>query len=134
MIERVDGVVLSVSDVRYVLAAFAALLVDRSPSAQLDHFIGQLRKSVAYASDTSATCRVDAREVGGQQDPAHTARYDLLDTAEAAAILGIKPNGVRDLVRRKKLPAHRAGGRLLLPALPVVERAERRAKRGLGHG
>ncbi|MCV7005659.1 helix-turn-helix domain-containing protein [Mycobacterium gordonae] len=51
----------------------------------------------------------------------------MLDTGEAAAILGIGPNGVRDLVRRGKLPAHRAGGRLLLPALPVVERAERRA-------
>ncbi|WP_197521984.1 helix-turn-helix domain-containing protein [Mycobacterium gordonae] len=127
MIERVDGVVLSVPDVQYVLAALAALLVDRTPTAQLDQFIRQLRKSVARASDNPATCRVDAREVGSQQDSAHTARYDLLDTGEAAAILGIGPNGVRDLVRRGKLPAHRAGGRLLLPALPVVERAERRA-------
>ena len=127
MIERVDGVMLSVADVRYALDAFAALLVDRAPSAQLDRFIGQLRKSVARASDTAATCRVDARKVGSQQDSVHTARYDLLDTGEAAGILGIGPNGVRDLVRRGKLPAHRAGGRLLLPALPVVERAERRA-------
>ncbi|QNI06501.1 helix-turn-helix domain-containing protein [Mycobacterium kubicae] len=131
MIEQVSGVLLSLDDARYALDAFDALLVDRYPTARLDQFIGQLRKSVAHASDTAATCRADARKVGEQQDSAHTAPYDLIDTKQAAPILGIKPNGVRDLVRRGKLPAHKAGGRLLLPALSVVELAEKRAaKRG----
>ena len=132
MIERVDGVVMSISDVRYALEALDALLVDRRPSPRLSQFIAQLRKTVARASETTATCRADARNVGEQQESAHTAPYDLLDTKEAAAILAIQPNGVRDLVRRGKLPAHRsAGGQLLLPALSVIQRAERRAaKRG----
>lgn len=127
MIERVAGVLLSGDDVQYVLDAFDALLVDRQPSARLSQFIAQLRKTVVRASDTDATCCVDARKVGEQDDSTHTARYDLVDTEGAAAILGITANGVRDLVRRQRLPAHKAAGRLLLPALPVVERAEARA-------
>jgi excisionase family DNA binding protein len=62
----------------------------------------------------------------------HHATYDLMDTAEAAAILGITPGGVRYLADAGRIPAHRAGGRRLYPARAVVERAERQAARRSG--
>lgn len=40
--------------------------------------------------------------------------HDLVDTVEAAAVLGCTPSNVRDLARRGALPAHRTGGRWLL--------------------
>lgn len=129
MIERVEGVLLSAEDVKYALAAFDVLLTDRRPSARLDQFIGQLRKTVARVSDTGALSDVDARKIGAHHVSADTARYDLVDTAEAASILGCTASNVRDLVRRKVLPAYSAGGRRLIPAAAVVSRAERRTAR-----
>ena len=127
VIERVAGIVLSDSDMQYLVDAFAVLLQDRRPSPKLSQFIERLRKTIVDASNSAPTSGVNARKLGSQEDSAQTAPYDLVDTVAAAAILGIKPNAVRDLVRRGKLPAHRAGGRLLLPAVSVIERAERRA-------
>lgn len=48
---------------------------------------------------------------------------DVVDTTEAAAILGITANGVRDLVRRGTIPGIRDGRRWLYPAAAVNERA-----------
>lgn len=132
MIERVTGVMLDADDARYALDAFDALLRDRRPSARLADFIGRLRRAVKTGvsqPDSVVSAGEGARTVGTQPDSAHTAAYDLLDTAQAAAVLGISGNGVRDLIRRQVLPAHRAGGRWLLPAAPVIARAERQAAR-----
>ncbi len=132
MIERVSGILLEPTDAQYLVDALDALLRERRPSAQLAAFIDRLRKTVAKLAVQAPETGVHARELGGQQTSAHTAAYDLVDTSEAAAILDITPNGVRDLVYRDRLPAHRAGGRLLLPAAAVVARAERRAARKAG--
>lgn len=132
MIERLSGIVLDVVDAQYLVEALDALLVDRRPSARLVQFISQLRKSVAKSGVSGQNAGVDARLVGVQEDSAHYALYDVVDTCEAAAILGITANGVRDLARRKALPAHRAGGRWLFPAAAVVARAERQAARKAG--
>jgi len=52
---------------------------------------------------------------------------DVVDTTEAAAILGITANGVRDLARRGIIPGHRtARGHWRYPAASVIERAENR--------
>lgn len=131
MIERVSGILLEPADARYLLDAFDALLRDRRPSAQLAQFVDRLRRTVAKADVSSPPTGVHARELGGQRNSGHYAPYDVLATAEVAAILGITGNGVRDLARRGTIPAHRAGGRWLYPATAVVALAEHRAaKRG----
>lgn len=131
MIERVSGILLEPTDARYLLDALDALLRDRRPSAQLAQFIDRFRRTVAKSGVSESITGADTREVGSQQDSVHYAPYDVLDTAEAAAILGITANGVRDLARRGVLPSHRAGGRHLFPAVAVVARAEQiAAKRG----
>lgn len=130
MIEKLSGVVLDLEDARYALAAFDELLRGRRPSARLADFIARLRKTVkSGVSDAkSGVCLSPVPEkFGAQHVSGHTAPYDLLDTREAAAVLGITPNAVRDLRRRGRLPAHKAGGRWLYPAASVVARAERRA-------
>ncbi len=49
--------------------------------------------------------------------------HDLLDSEEAAAMLGCSASNVRDLARRGALPAHRSGGRWLLERDAVQLRA-----------
>lgn len=126
MIERVAGILLAPTDAQYILDALDALLRDRRPSPQLSVFIDRLRKTVAKSGVSNVGAGADARDVGVQPDSVDHAPYDVLDTDEAAAVLGITANGVRDLARRKAIPAHRAGGRWLYPAAAVVARAERK--------
>lgn len=131
MIGLVRGVLLEVAEAAYLADALDALLRDRRPSAKLQDVLDRLRRTVANASVSDQNTGVDARIVGQQADSVDHAAYDLVDTAEAAAILGITPNGVRDLARRGRLRRLRAGGRWLYPARSVVARAEQRsAKRG----
>ncbi len=129
MIE-VRGVLLSPEDARFAVNAFAALLRDRRPSAQLADFMERLRTRTDAAADVPGRITDGtARTVAPQPDSAHHAPYDVLTTAQAADILGITCGGVRDLARRGRLPAHRAGGRWLYPAAAVVARAERADRR-----
>lgn len=130
--ERINGVLLSDADARFLCAALDALLQDgRRPSPRLHDFIVNLRKSVEKLADSQADMLAGVRKLGGHEDSSHTAAYDLVDSAEAAAILGCGPANVRDLRRRGRLPCHRAGGRWLYPARAVVALAEQRAaKRG----
>jgi excisionase family DNA binding protein len=120
VVQRLTGVLLTDDEVRYLVD-----LVDQvvrrgvQPNARAADLIRRLRKSCADAS---------ARVQNPHAAPQH-ARYDLVDTREAAALLGISESGVRDLIRRGKLPGHRAAGRWLVPAASVVERAERKAAR-----
>ncbi|MHC9294183.1 helix-turn-helix domain-containing protein [Mycobacterium sp. LTG2003] len=128
------GVLLTVDDARYVLAAFDALLTDgRSASPRLARFINELRKTVAKASVSTGVsgdyARNDRVHEHNKPNPGKVTAYDLLDANEAATILGITPNAARDLARRGRIPARRAGTRWLYPAGPVVERAERKAAR-----
>lgn len=128
MIESVPGVLLSVEDARYALAAFDALLTDgRHPSARLGEFIARLRKTVASASDSATNTCVDVRKVGAQQDSSHHRPYDLVGSDEAAAILGCTQANVRDLGKRGRIPRYPAGGRWVYPAASVIALAERRA-------
>lgn len=129
MIERVTGIVLDATDVQYLVDALDALLRDRRPSARLAAFIDRLRKTVAKTGGSPPETGRHARLVGQQADPVHHAPYDVVTTGEAAQILRCTQNNVRDLVRRGRLPAHRAGRQLLLPATAVVTRAERKAAR-----
>ncbi|WP_161987428.1 helix-turn-helix domain-containing protein [Prescottella subtropica] len=64
------------------------------------------------------------------QDPVFSAgavsTTNLLDTETAAKILDCTAENIRALCRRRRLPAQRAGGRWLIPADAVHERAAQR--------
>ena len=124
------GVWVPLGKIRFAVDAFTALLRDRRPTAQLADFIDWLRSRADAAADVAAhIADGNARSIARQPDSPDYRPYDLLDTAEAAAICGVTGGGVRDLARRGRLPAHRAGGRWLFPAVAVVAYAERRAAR-----
>lgn len=129
MIEVAAGVHLSIADVRALLDLLDAAAVHASPGPRAAHVIQQLRKSVERLTRATGNAQsgvtIDA-------EPVHHAAYDLVDTAQAAAILGITPGGVRYLGEAGRIPAHRAGGRWLYSARAVVERAERQAARRAG--
>jgi hypothetical protein len=128
VIERVNGVLLEAADARYLLDALDALLQDgRRPSPRLADFIARLRRTAGKLAPTQENTCADVSKVGAQQDSSHTALYDLVDSGEAAAILGCTSANVRDLARRGRLPRHRAGGRWVYPAASVEALAERRA-------
>ncbi len=136
MITGMRGVVvLDSSDASYLAEALGRLsdaLAEHGlrPSEQLSAMRVKLAKACANASDASKDTSVDVSKVGAQWDSAHTAAYDLVDSNEAARILGCTPANVRDLARRGRLPRHRAGGRWVYPARSVEQLAARRgAKR-----
>lgn len=130
MPELVAGVLLSPDEARYAVAAFDALLGDgRRATPRLAAFIDKLRKSGAPRQVSGALSGADARVVAPELDSLHATVYDLVDSSEAARILGITNSGVRDLCRRGALPGRRAGGRWVIPVAAVVARAERQAAR-----
>lgn len=129
MIERVSGVLLDAAEAQFVLDALQALPAGCRPSARLADVIGRLRRSVEKLSAAQENTCADVRKLDPQQDSGHIATYDLVDTGEAARILGCTPANVRDLARRGRIPAHRAAERWLYPARSVIVLAERRAAR-----
>jgi len=126
VIERVAGVLLEPADAEYLLKALDVLLANQHASAQLSAFIDRLRKTAENLATTADNTSAGGRMLGSQRDSAHTAPYDLVDTSEAAAILGCTSRNVRDLGARGVLPRHRAGGRWLYPVASVEARAARR--------
>jgi len=128
------GVLLDPTEADYLVRALellAELLRENrsTPTPRLDHLTRQMRRTV----DSLASAQGNRK--GGvtfELEAGQAAPYDLVDTSEAARILGITPAGVRYLADKGRLPAHRAGGRWLYPALAVVERAERQAARRAG--
>lgn len=128
-IERVDGVLLDAHDVDVVVRALDLLHgllphTGRMPNAKLRAVTEQLRKTGAKLASWPADTGVRARMQGAEADSGHDAWHAVLDTTAAAQILGITPNGARDLARRGTLPARQAGGRWLFDAAAVVQRAE----------
>ena len=124
MIEVSAGVHLSADEVRSLLAVLDAACRVVRPDARAANVIRQLR------STNDHLMRATGGRPSGKHLPLdgnHHAAYDLVDTAEAAAILGISPGGVRYLAEAGRIPAHRAGGRWLYPAEAVIERAERKS-------
>ena len=123
------GVFLTLDDAGYLADLLDHLCRTQQPSARLAHLSNRMRKSCDSLTPTQGN---RLRGVQSQPDPGDPAAYDLVDAAEAARLLGITPAGVRDLLRRGKLPGVRRGGRWMLPARVVVERAERRGARRAG--
>lgn len=131
VITGLQGVVLLDAPAAQLLANLIAHCrsAGMNPNARLTDVEMQLRKACASVSDSARDTRVNVSKVGTQSDSRHTALYDLVDSAEAATILGCKPANVRDLARRGRLPRHRAGRGWVYPAASVVALAEKRAAR-----
>lgn len=129
MIELPAGVHLSAEEVHTLLAILDAACRAATPDARAANVIRQLRKT-----DERLTRTTEKRQSGVQNrpEPGQHAAYDLCDSAEAAAILGITPGGVRYLRTAGRIPAHRAGGRWLYPTAPLEQFAARKAARRAG--
>jgi hypothetical protein len=142
MIERVTGVLLDPGEAQYLARALVLLeklLADNhsQPTARLRAVTMKLRKTTetfgATPESTGSTAR-NGRAVSPYGDDfrdddgrVHNA---TIGTNEAARILGVTPNAVRDLARRHRLPrAERPDGRWLLDPRVVVALAEQRAAR-----
>lgn len=128
-IEPVTGVLLGADDAREVLrviAAYERALAEtrRQPSLRLTSLRNKLSRATSRVPTRDT--HVDARKQAAQPDSGVDHAHELFDTAQAAAVLGITSDAVRDLARRGRLPARKAGGRWLLAARAVVDRAERR--------
>lgn len=128
-VERMAGVVLDDHDADYLARALDLLrslmpAAGMKPTQRLESMIDQLRGTGAETGATRPKTDANARVVDTEHDSAHSAWHAVIDTGEAAGILGITPNGVRDLARRKSLPARRTGRGWLLDAAAVVRRAE----------
>lgn len=128
-IEQVAGVLLDPTDAKFLAGAleqFGRVLAERGsrPTPRLEALQRQLSRVSARVSGHDT--HVDARIASAQHDSGVHLGYEFIDTARAAEILGVRPDSVRDLARRKTLPAVRAGGRWLYPAAAVVARAESR--------
>lgn len=131
MITGMRGVILVDGDDAQYLLKLVDFVIGHAgqgagPNETLKAARTKLAKAVASASVSSQNACVDVRLLGDQQDSPHTRPYDLVDTGEAASILGCTQANIRDLRRRGRLPGHNAGGRWLYPAASVIARAERR--------
>lgn len=127
MAESITGIILSGQEVHYALKAFEVLLRDRRPSPQLAEFLARLQRAYVESDVHRRNACGDVRLSDPDGTPRGFLAGDVLDVAEAAKVLGIGAAGVRDLARRGRLPAVRAGRRWLLHAGSVVARAERQA-------
>lgn len=129
-IERVSGVLLEADDVAFLVRMFEQLPKHGIRiTGTLAIFESKLRKACVDVSTRPDDTCVDVRKVDAQQDSGHFAMYDLVDSREAAGILGCTPANVRDLARRGRLPRRRAGRGWVYPAASVVALAEKRAAR-----
>lgn len=125
-VRRLDGVVLiaaaDAATLAEALKLFGVFVAERG--ARLTPRIAELRDTLRAAAGDQAD--VYAR-TSVPQGPLPVLDHDLLDTTAAAHLLGCTTGNVRDLIRRRVLPARRAGGRWLLTANDVHLRAEHTA-------
>jgi excisionase family DNA binding protein len=126
------GLYLTVDDAAYLAEFLDHVCRNMHPSPRLADFARRLKKSCAALTPAQENRRNHLRGVHSEPDMSEHRAYDLVDTDEAARLLGCSAANVRDLVRRGRLPAQRAGNRWLLPARVVIERAERKAARRAG--
>ncbi len=126
----IAGVLLTPDEAAMIVGALDLLAAQlresqRAPTPKLLDITDKLRRATATASRTarnSPTC------AGGQPIPPDSGDYAVIGTADAARILGISPNGVRDLARRGVLRgSERAAGRWLHQASAVIARSEHAA-------
>lgn len=131
MIRRVSGVMLDPDAADFLVRALEMLAEFYKtrgglPSAKLVEVTEQLR-SGAIADVSRLSAGGDARFVAAELNSAHDPFHAVLDSRRVADILGISPNGARDLARRGTLPARHSGRQWLFDAAAVIRRAESRS-------
>lgn len=134
MIDRVAGVLLTADDADYIARALELLerllRENRStPTPRLHSVTAKLRRTTDALGVSGRNGSATASVRASQCDSGDDADYGTITAAEAAHILGVTPNAVRDLARRQRIRARRPKGRWLLDAQAVVARAERQATR-----
>ena len=129
------AVILEPAEAAYVVEALqllARLLAERRsrPTARLVSVTAKLAK----AAETGSAATVNGSERTAVRAPdtsdVHAPGYATVTPAEAARIIGCGPRYIRDLVRRGRLVARRAGGRWLVDTASVEGYARRRVERG----
>lgn len=131
MITPVRGLLLDDNDaveVRRALEVLAAMLpkIGQRPSAKLDALMAKFPKPGVSASDSASRASADARNTGNPEDSGDGGVYAIVDTNQAAAMLGVTPNAIRDRARRGTLPARRTAGGWIFAAAAIAEVAARR--------
>ena len=128
----VNGVLLDEADTRLVVDVLGylgrvATENGRRPTPKVEALRRCLQS--AYASVSARTVSDGASLSGPTRPRLLPEGYELVDTAQAARLLGTTADTVRYHARRGSLPAQRAGGRWLLDAAAVAAIAEQRARR-----
>ncbi|MGB3352590.1 MAG: helix-turn-helix domain-containing protein [Mycobacterium sp.] len=132
------GVLLSPAEAAVVASAIGRLDADLQPNER--GVLLNLRRAMAKSGvspRTSASApngqlparriadaRSDTRNRRSQSISAHHCGHATLNSGEAAAVLGITPNAVRDLRRRGRLDAERIAGRWQFDATQIHARAK----------
>ena len=119
--------ILTTDDAADLLAVLDAAVRVTRPNAKADHLIRELRRTVDKLTPAQGDSRPRKLGVQFEPAPAHTAHHDLVDSAEAAKLLGITPAGVRWLADNGRLPGQRVAGRWLFRIDVVAARAAKRA-------
>lgn len=88
----------------------------------------ELSRPNARISGLASNVSSNVSPLGAQRDPAQSGLHALIDSSQAAAVLGCTTGNVRDLARRGQLAARRVGGRWAYNGLEVERIAAERAR------
>lgn len=105
------------------------------PSARLAAITEKLRKASAIADVSPSTVSRTVSNVALQPIPVDPRGHvAVMGTGAAARTLGVTPGAVRDLARRKRIPATWTGSRWTFDAAAIVYLAEHRARKRAERG
>lgn len=90
----------------------------------------ELERANARVKAHGPSVRANVNPTGGEQVPGHGEVHGLIDSRQAAAILGITSGGVRHRARTGKIGSRKAGGRWLY-SLADCERVAAERAHGL---
>lgn len=128
------GLFVTVEDALFIADRLDKLCAGKDTApARLAHVSKRLRQACAALTPsqekTGSDRRKHLRGVPFDPEPGDYERYDVVETGEAAQLLGCSAANIRDLIRRDRLPARRAGNRWLVSSSAVLELAQRKAAR-----
>ena len=105
------------------------------PTPRLAAITERLRKASPNADDSPQTDSGSVRVFASQQVPVDARGHAaVMGTGAAARTLGVTPGAVRDLARRRRIPATYTGTRWQFDAAAIVFLAEHRARKRAERG